>query len=240
MVAVRLSDVAPDDKATRVTYGLLNLTHRDSHETPEPLEPGRRYRVTVQLNDVAQSFPAGHRLRLSVSTSYWPLAWPPPGPVLLSVHPGNSALVLPVRPSREEDRHLRPPGEPEGAAPLAWTRLVPVEERWVVHRDLAEDLSTLEVIKDEGTWRIERTGLHVSRRTEERYSFFDDDFGSVRGETRVDQSLRREEWSVRTVTRTVLTSSSSHFYLQAQLDAYERGKRVYARDWDLAIPRDLV
>ena len=34
MVAVRLSDVAPDDKATRVTYGLLNLTHRDGHARP--------------------------------------------------------------------------------------------------------------------------------------------------------------------------------------------------------------
>ncbi len=29
MVAARLSDVAPDDKATRVTYGMLNLTHRE-------------------------------------------------------------------------------------------------------------------------------------------------------------------------------------------------------------------
>jgi len=35
MVAVRLSDVAPDDRATRITYGLLNLTHRNSHEEPE-------------------------------------------------------------------------------------------------------------------------------------------------------------------------------------------------------------
>jgi predicted acyl esterase len=42
MVAARLSDVAPDGRATRVTYGLLNLTHRDGHDEPAPLEPGRR------------------------------------------------------------------------------------------------------------------------------------------------------------------------------------------------------
>ena len=41
MVAVRLSDVAPDGAATRVSYGLLNLSHRDSHAQPEALEPGR-------------------------------------------------------------------------------------------------------------------------------------------------------------------------------------------------------
>jgi putative CocE/NonD family hydrolase len=74
MVSVRLSDVAPDDKATRVTYGLLNLTHRESHERPTPLEPGQSYRVSVKLNDVAYAFPAGHRIRLSISTSSWPRA----------------------------------------------------------------------------------------------------------------------------------------------------------------------
>ena len=35
LVAARLSDVAPDGAATRVSYGLLNLTHRESHEHPD-------------------------------------------------------------------------------------------------------------------------------------------------------------------------------------------------------------
>ena len=78
MLAVRLSDVAPDQKVTRVTYGLLNLTHRTSREQPEHLVPGEPYRVRVRLNHIAQVFPRGHRLRLAVSTTYWPLAWPSP------------------------------------------------------------------------------------------------------------------------------------------------------------------
>ena len=45
MVAVRLSDVAPDGRATRISYGLLNLTHRAGHDRPEALTPGERYRV---------------------------------------------------------------------------------------------------------------------------------------------------------------------------------------------------
>ncbi|WP_290647763.1 CocE/NonD family hydrolase C-terminal non-catalytic domain-containing protein [Aquisalimonas sp.] len=48
MIAVRLSDVAVDDEATRVTYGLLNLTHRDGHDEPKPLElPIRAARDSV-------------------------------------------------------------------------------------------------------------------------------------------------------------------------------------------------
>jgi putative CocE/NonD family hydrolase len=94
MVAARLSGVAPDDKATRVTYGLLNLTHRDSSKNPVLLEPERRYCVRVKLNDIAQVFPAGHRIRLAISTSYWPIAWAPPAPVRLTVYSGASVFVI--------------------------------------------------------------------------------------------------------------------------------------------------
>ncbi len=97
MVAARLSDVAPDGSATRVTYGVLNLTRRDGTDEPTPMEPGQLQRATVHLNGVAQAFPPGHRLRLSLSTSYWPLAWPPPRPTLLTVHEPPCRLVLPVR-----------------------------------------------------------------------------------------------------------------------------------------------
>ena len=55
----RLNDVAPDGASTRVTYGVLNLTHRNSHEFPEPLVPGENYEIRLQLNDVAQDFPQG-------------------------------------------------------------------------------------------------------------------------------------------------------------------------------------
>src|SRR5699024_10140748 len=71
MVAVRISDVAPDGKATRVSYGVANLNHLRGPYAPEALSPGVRRQARVQLNGLAQSFPAGHRIRLAISTSYW-------------------------------------------------------------------------------------------------------------------------------------------------------------------------
>ena len=77
---------------------MLNLTHRDSDEHPEPLEPGRRHEVTVPLGAMAYAVPAGHRLRLAVSPTYWPFAWPSAEPVTLSLFTGEgSRLELPVR-----------------------------------------------------------------------------------------------------------------------------------------------
>jgi len=240
MIAARLSDVAPDDRATRITYGLLNLTHRDSHEMPEPLEPGRRYRVTVRLNEVAQSFPEGHRLRLSISTSYWPVAWPPPEPVRLSIQTRVSSLVLPVREPRPEDAQLARFGEPEMTAPLTTTLLEPRRYAWNVHRDLARDVSTLEIVKNEGSHRFDATDLEVSTCTTEYYTYEANDFDSLRGETRTLRAWRRGDWSVRTEARTVLTADASAFRIVAELDAYEDDRRVFCESWDERIPRDLL
>jgi predicted acyl esterase len=240
MVAARLSDVAEDDKATRVTYGLLNLTHRESHEEPQPLEPGKRYRVMVPLNGVAQQFPRGHRLRLSLSTSYWPLAWPPPKPVQLTIYSGRSTFILPVRPPSEEDSRLRQFEEPEGSPPLPVTLLHPGEQRWNVVRDLARDISKLEVVLDTGTTRYEDSGLEICARTVETYRYQADDYESLSGETRWERRFRRGDWEVHTVTRTFLTSDETSFRIRADLDAFEGPSRVYSRSWDRIIPRRLL
>lgn len=239
MVAVRLSDIAPDGKATRVTYGMLNLTRRNSNEKSEPLKPDKRYRITVGMNHIAQQFPAGHRIRLSVSTSYWPLAWPPPEAVSMVIHTLDSVLLLPARPPREEDAAVTF-AEAEGAPPAAIDHVEPPHHNWLVHRDLAEDVSVLEVIKDEGSYRVEAIDMEVGDRTRDWYTYRDDDFTSARGENRSERTFRRGDWSVRTTTRTVLTADTTHFYIHAELDAYEGDERVYSQNWERCIPRDGV
>jgi predicted acyl esterase len=241
IVAARLSDVSAEGRATRISYGLLNLTHRDSHATPEPLVPGERYRVSLQLNAMAQTLPPGHRLRVSLSTSYWPLAWPPPEPVLLSVFTGSSHLVLPVRsPHADEEQPLRPFEEPEGTEPIAVTQLETGDERWTVTRDLVRYASALEVVKDLGIVRYDDIDLEVTRRAYERYSWVGDDPTSATGETEWRIGFKRADWEVSTVTRTVLTSTITEFILRAELDAYEGEQRVTSYNWDSTVPRDLV
>ncbi|QUH02474.1 CocE/NonD family hydrolase [Saccharopolyspora erythraea] len=241
MVAARLSDVHADGRATRVTYGLLNLTHLDGHAEPETLVPGKRYRARVYLNGCAQAFPEGHKIRLSLSTSYWPLAWPPPKPVRLTVHAGTSKLVLPARPRPETEPYGDSPfGEPEGTPPLSETRLVPGDQRWTVSRDLVGYESALEVVKDLGVVRLDDIGLKLKRRAYERYSWVGDDFGSVCGENEWRMRFTREDWDVETVTKTVLTSTPDDFVLHAQLDAYEGSNRVLSKNWQHTIPRDHV
>lgn len=240
MVAVRLSDVAPDDKATRVTYGLLNLTHRTSSEYPEYLDPNERYQVSVSLNHIAQVFPKGHRIRVAISTSYWPLAWPSPEPVRLTIYTGSSTLHLPVRLQQETDVRQIEFAASEGAQPVQKSIVEAAHHNWRVIRDLAMDESTLEVINDNGIYRFDNINLEIENKTIEKYSYRADDFESMRGETQSIRGFRRDDWSVKTVTKTILTATTTHFCIFADLDAYEGDKRVYCQSWERKIPRDFV
>jgi len=237
MVAVRLSDVQPDDKATRVTYGLLNLTHRESHAAPEALSPGEFYRVTIRMNDIAQSFPKGHRLRLSISTSYFPLAWAPPEPVRLLIDAADSVLTLPVRAHRMESVTF---ADAEASSSGERHLVLPEHHNWRVLRDLAADTSTLEVIDDHGVYHLEDINMKVGRRAEEWYSYQGDDFTSPSGKTRWVRTLERGDWRIRTETTTWLTCDPEHFYLVAELDAYEAEKRIYSQNWNRRFRRRLV
>ena len=90
--------MTPDGRSHLVTYGVLNLTHRDSHAEPTPLTPGGFYDVALPLYLTGRRLRAGSRLRLAISESLWPLLWPSPAPVTLSLDLAHAALELPVRP----------------------------------------------------------------------------------------------------------------------------------------------
>lgn len=240
MVAVRLNDVAPDGKATRLTFGVLNLTHRDSHEHPEPVEPGKRMRIPIRMNYMAQRLPRGHVLRVSISTSYWPLVWPSPEPFNLVVHTEGSRLVLPLRISRSGDKKLRQLPAKDGAATLRTTMLAPPHREWSVVHNLATNESTLQVINNDQTIRIEDYGWQFGRTVEETYSYVNYRYDTVKGRVEAHRHFKRGDWSAKAVTRTVLTSTRTHFRVQATLDAYEGDSRIFAKTWDELVPRNLL
>ncbi len=86
-VVVRLCEVDAEGVSTLVTRGVLNLTHRGSHEHPQPMEPGKFEDIDIRLKVIGHRFGAGNRLRVAVTPGYWPWVWPSPTPVQLSVEP---------------------------------------------------------------------------------------------------------------------------------------------------------
>ncbi|MEA2778735.1 MAG: uncharacterized protein QOK29_279 [Rhodospirillaceae bacterium] len=239
-LAVRLNDVSPGGASTRVTYGLLNLTHRDGHEAGKPLVPGKRYRISVKLNDIAHAFPAGHRIRVAVSTCYWPLVWPSPEPVRLTIVTGDSSLELPVRAPRAEDEKLRAFDPPEASQPIAHIPLVPYQRGRTVWRDVASGETIVEAVKNRGRFHLPDTKVTYAGKGVDRYIIRDDAPLSARMESSYTIDLEGEQWSTRTETRTVMTSTATEFLVSATLDAYEAGTRIFTKTWDARILRDMI
>ncbi len=247
LLAVRLNDVAPDGAATRVTYGLLNLTHRDGHAEPQALVPGRRYAVHVALNHIAHRFPAGHHIRLSVSTCYWPIAWPSPAPVALTLHTAGSSLALPERPPREGDAALAPFAEPEAAPTRSGhTPLQPPHYVRSIERDLVTNESIYRLYSEGGdlehgaVMRLDDIDLDLAHTVERRFVISERDPLSARAEISEHLGMRRGAWRIRVDARTVTTADADHFRVQATLEAREAGEVVFSREWNERIPRDLL
>jgi uncharacterized protein len=239
-LAARLCDVAPDGSSLLVTRGVLNLTHRNGHEHPEPLEPGRPGRVSLDLDGIAQAIPAGHRVRLALSPAYWPWLWPAPEPVTLAVHTGESELVLPVRPPRPDDERLRPFEEPEQAPALEVEKLDPVEGSRTVTRDFATGRT--ELIFDwaaGGRYRLVAAGLQAGYWTKTVYSILPGDPLSAEVRCEAATELGREGWLTRAEIHSVMTCDAERFLVHTELDAYEDGELVRHREWDFETPRDL-
>src|SRR5262249_30687515 len=91
-LVARLCDVHPSGESLRVTYGVPTPAPRDGHEPPAPLGIGERSRVRIQLNDAGSAVPAGHRVRLALSTAYWPMIWPSPEKATLTIFGGTLDL----------------------------------------------------------------------------------------------------------------------------------------------------
>ncbi|MFV8835037.1 CocE/NonD family hydrolase [Aquisalimonas sp.] len=245
-VIVRLNDVAPDGGSSRVSYGVLNLTHRDSHEHPEPLVPGERYRVPIRLNDIGYSFAPGHTIRVAVSTTYWPMLWPAPEPVELTVFTGASTLELPVRPPRAEDEMLRPFDAPERGPVSDHTPLEWAQAQRMVELDLATDETVYTTFGDGGDFggaalaRIEDIDLTIGYTIRRTFRIGEHDPLSARAEVEQKTILRRGAWSVRIACRTTLTADACSFRVKATQDAFESGERISSREWDETIPRRLL
>jgi uncharacterized protein len=243
LLAARLCDVWPDGRSTLITRGLLNLTHRDSHEHPEPLLPGRRYRVSVKLNAIAYAVPAGHRLRLALSPTYWPWAWPSPEPVTLTVFTGpDSHLALPLRTGgaeRDEPDHFARPERPP--APAVQVMSAPADTRREVRRDQAS--GAVEIVNDLAYFQPTRfldSGLEYVDVGRDIYRIVEGDPLSATTRSERSIALGRGDWRIRVETASVMTSTAEDYLITNTLEAYEGATRVFAKTWHATIARDLT
>jgi putative CocE/NonD family hydrolase len=235
LIAARLCDVAPDGASTRVSHNPFNLTHHASHEHPGALEPGKFYRVRFKLCDAGYIFPAGNRIRLALSSNYWPMVWPAPQDASLTVRLAGSALHLPVR-RAELDRidMPAPPPLPE----TTFKTLRPPSNTRTCETD--QDLTSIEIHDDLGRLIDTSNGLVTDARAHHYYRISPGDpLSALTGADWVFETAR-QDWSARVETNTEMTCDATHFHLKASVKAFTRAEQVFEKHWNKKIARNLV
>lgn len=71
-LTVKLVDVGPDGKAFNLDEGILRVRWREGWDKPVFMEAGKVYKVDIPPLVTSNSFPAGHRIRVEVSSSSFP------------------------------------------------------------------------------------------------------------------------------------------------------------------------
>ena len=71
-VVARLTDVWPDGHATNIQEGALRTRYRSGFAHPQLMTPGETARLDVDMRSIGYTLPAGHRLRLDVTSSSFP------------------------------------------------------------------------------------------------------------------------------------------------------------------------
>ena len=195
---------------------------------------GRRYDVRVRLDAIAHAVPAGHALRLAVSTVYWPWAWPSPEPVTLTLHGG--ALQLPVRAAARATRSP-PSARPSRPTPLAVETIEPGRTNRTQTFDLATGTHEIRFEWDVGGHRrLVEAGTEMEDTNVTIYRITEGDPLSAEVHVRCMTALGRGDWRTRVETDSRMTCTATEFLVTQRLDASEGEERIRSRTWELRVP----
>lgn len=240
-VAGLLYDEAPDGCQTLITRGFANLNHRFGQDQSVPVTPGETMQITVPLHATAYSLPAGHRLVVRIASTYWPILWPAPTPVTLTLAPGKSSLTLPVRSGNDPAaRQLDPP--PPIARPITTLKDGAIERTTTFDHVSGEVVARVYidggVFGPIGRIRLDDTGTELGDISERIYRVHPDD--PLCASATMDQTsdIRRDDWHVRIHTKARMTASATGFHLTASVTCWDGDTQFHHVDWDHEIPRN--
>jgi predicted acyl esterase len=220
---VRVSDVAPDGRATLVGQGGISGALQDSLTAPQDLEPGKIYSLRVPMRFTSWVFEPGHQIRMAVSNATWPMIWPTPYSMTTALHLGSETrLLLPTVPLKSPlpSPHFSPVSDAD--RPPHPIRQQVKENAWVLHRAEFGKPTRLDIGGNPDFFH------EVDDDHPELASY------SANPSFEVQLPGRKLIWRGHLNIR----SDTANFYYSYRRELLENGKLIRERKWEEVIPRD--
>ncbi|GME68379.1 unnamed protein product [[Candida] boidinii] len=241
-LSVRLVDIYPDNgEHVLISWGQLNLTHRNSHEFPEYLTPGEKYEIKIPLDVLGIKVEKGHKLRIALSTCDWPQAWPTPEIPTLKIFKGKVVL-----PSINGSEKVAPPNfaSPTIMKGLETEIIEPFGRDKTVTFDYPNNEWRLVDVQDSGNVRLPDmgtlSGITFGNCNTNIWKIKENDPLSAYNECSWTYTMGRGDWQVSLETKTVLKSDKDNFYLTNKLKAWHGEELLKDKTWDEVIPRQFM
>ena len=68
-LVLRMMDVDENGKSVKLADGVIDVKYRNGFGTPQYMEPGKVYEVTIRTTKISNTFLPGHRMRFTVTSS---------------------------------------------------------------------------------------------------------------------------------------------------------------------------
>jgi putative CocE/NonD family hydrolase len=231
-LGVRLTEVTPDGKSWLVSYNLLNLTHRDGHENPTPLTPGKFYDLALPLYMIAYRFNKGSRIRVAVSESLWPLVWPSPQTATLDIALGTSRLELPVRPAPKVEAAFTIPVLHKGPSKTP--------NRTVLATPDANGLISLDHSGPPTSETLTEIGTTVTQGNSTICEITEGSANSCHWKLDHTTAWKRGDWDCTIQFGADLTGTADTFHLNEWVVAKKGDTEIFRREKPSTIKRDLL
>lgn len=232
-VVVRLCEVTPDGRSRRLSWGASNLALSDDFSERRWPRPGA-VEIEIPLFGLADTIGPGNRLRVAISTSYWPMLWPSANPGRVTLHTALCRVLLPVRQARTKEGVAMP--EPEAASTYTWTPLRPGGYRRLETTDRTTGERVLTITEDMGTGQIKEIGMSVRECTTRVFRINPHDLTQAALETETICSFGRDAWRAETSVRGRIRGGDGGMLAVHMLQAREGERVVHSREWREFLP----
>jgi hypothetical protein len=221
-VIVRLNEVAPDGTSARVTFAIRRITR------PDGVAAGERFSFEIPLKGVAYAFKPGCRIRLAISTTYWPMVWPEKETSGITLYPDATTFVLPGMPA-SADQTPSEFGPPVSAAPIPSEDVQPGGIVRTVTWDATTGECRLVNANQRKTWKL--ADMTLGGRGEHGYSILPSDPSTARAHFESVQKYERPGWTIRLQSRSDVYREDGKLILESRYCAFENEECVFERQW---------
>ena len=234
-LSIRISDVSPEGEVCRVAMAVRNLALDPMLDERPGAVPGTD-EIQIRFPNMAYRFKTGHRIRLAIGASYWPLVWPGPQAADIRLLEGSAELMLPSDPGRPLQDAAALPAPSPPAENAGYTTLV------------APNLQRTSNVQEDGaivsSWhqpkvrvRHHDTNSTFGFETRSDNTIFPDDPLSAHSRYAHELEYERPDGTARVHSVAEVRCDLDHFHLSGEVRVFWNDEEIFVRTWAPSLKR---